>query len=868
MRAWKLGVGVCVAIACLAALVVGGGAPKAARAAATSVSRVPTAARAPISDAAGAGDRSFWVRDLSAVNRSQHLSFSFTRAGVAIRKGSRFARLSLAAFGRAGQLSPVSPAAPVTDENRVTYDRGAIHEWYANGPLGLEQGFELSQAPAGTGPLVLSLALGGDLRARMDGSSVLLGGASGLRYGDLAVTDASGRQLPASLGLAGSQLRISIDAAGARFPLRVDPVTQSAELSPPTGLGPAQFGTSVAISGNTIVVGDPSYDSSGGDDQIGAAFVFEQHAGAWDTTPDAVLTATDLNASSQLGSSVAISGDTIVAGANRHSSSPGEGSVYVFVEPPTGWKSATQTAELNTNVGEAGDNIGKSVAISGNTVVAGSPTFGNVSQVGGNGAAFVWVEPPTGWTDMHTQSANLTASDGQSGDMLGTSVAISGDAVVAGAPDRTIPNGAGAFDQGAAYVFTEPPSGWANMTQTAELTASDGATNDRLGKSVAIAGDTVVAGAPSHTNPNGSGYTEQGAAYVFGLPATGTVQQTSTVTAPSGGTSGAGLGAAVSLAGTSLVANEIDNGDAYEFPGLAGENGQLVPSDAVAKSYTVPGAVAVDGAAAVLGDYNPYSSANSPIGGGGNAYVYGSGATASRPTVTTGAATGVSTSSASLSATITAGGTDTNYGFKYATSATALTSTLPAVGQFGAGSGATAIAQHAQTLSGLAGGTTYYYEACATNVAATTPVCGSMQSFKTSSTSSHPPPPKRPTGSAGHATVSGTTVSVPVSCTGPGTCSVTVTLSIAETLVGGKVTGVAASAKHKKKTKKTITVGKKSVRIAAGKHETIKVSLNGTGKSLVKKHPKLPVKVLVTLGGKKIKSSTVTFKAKKAKHKK
>jgi hypothetical protein len=426
-----------------------------------------------------------------------------------------------------------------------------------------------------------------------------------------------------------------------------------------------------------------------------------------------------------------------------------------------------------------------------------------------------------------------------------------------------VPNRSDLFSQGAAYGFDEPAVGWANMTQTAELTASDGGSDDRLGNSVAIAGDKVVAGAPGHTNPNGSSsYAHQGAVYVLGLPATGTVQQTSVVTAPSGGGNGDELGEAVGLAGTTLVANEVDNGDAYEFPGLAGPSNQLTPSDAGTKGYTVPGAVAVDGATAVLGDYNPYSS--SPPG---NAYVFASGGSAAIPTVSTTAATALTTSSAALNATITAGGSDTNYVFRYGTRATSLSSTLPAVGQFGAGSGATPIAQHAQPLTGLSQNTTYYYKACAANVATgSSPVCGAVQSFRTNSASSPPPH-----ASAGKASVSGTTVRVPVSCSGSGTCSVTITLSVTETVQGGKVIGVTASARHKKpkKTKKTVTVGKTSVRIKAGSHETVKVSLNGTGKKLLGKHPKLSVKLLVAMAGKKISGSTVTFKKpKKPKHKK
>ena len=90
-----------------------------------------------------------------------------------------------------------------------------------------------------------------------------------------------------------------------------------------------------------------------------------------------------------------------------------------------------------------------------------------------------------------TQTAKLTASDGAAGDDFGSSVSISGNTVVVGARCHGRRNS----HQGAAYVFTEPGSGWANMTQTAKLTASDGAADDDFGYSVSISGNTVVVGA-------------------------------------------------------------------------------------------------------------------------------------------------------------------------------------------------------------------------------------------------------------------------------------------------------------------------------------------------------------------------------------
>ncbi|MCP4373769.1 MAG: hypothetical protein GY797_37560, partial [Deltaproteobacteria bacterium] len=145
-----------------------------------------------------------------------------------------------------------------------------------------------------------------------------------------------------------------------------------------------------------------------------------------------------------------------------------------------------------------------SVAVSGDTVVAGA--LGDDDNGNDSGSAYVFVKPGSGWADM-TQTAKLTAADGAVDDRLGSSVAVSGDTVVAGA-DWDDDNGGGS---GSAYVFAKPGSGWADMTQTAKLTASDGATYDYFGRSVAVSGDTVVVGA-YRDDDNG---TDAGSAYVF-----------------------------------------------------------------------------------------------------------------------------------------------------------------------------------------------------------------------------------------------------------------------------------------------------------------------------------------------------------------
>jgi hypothetical protein len=164
--------------------------------------------------------------------------------------------------------------------------------------------------------------------------------------------------------------------------------------------------------------------------------------------------------------------------------------------PPTGWPYA---------------GLGLSVSISGNTVVAGAP-LDSVDGNFGEGATYVFVEPPGGWASM-TETAKLTASDGVGGEFLGWSVSIDGNTAVAGAINA--PTGT-AVPLGAAYVFTQPESGWADATETAKLTSSDTESADFFGSTLSISGGTVVVGALGHTVGSNPG---QGAAYVFTLPA-------------------------------------------------------------------------------------------------------------------------------------------------------------------------------------------------------------------------------------------------------------------------------------------------------------------------------------------------------------
>jgi hypothetical protein len=208
-----------------------------------------------------------------------------------------------------------------------------------------------------------------------------------------------------------------------------------------------------------------------------------------------------------------------------------------------------QLAQLTASDGQQFDALGSSVSISGNTIVAGAPKVG----------VYVFIKPQSGWTNM-TQVAKLTASDGQSQDFFGYPVSISGDTIVVGAPCATI-NGNSC--QGAAYVFVKPVSGWANMTETAKLTTSDGQAGDAVASSTSISGNTIALGAPRKTV---NGFTNAGEVYVYQRPSSGWTNMTETAkfTESSGNRhgqnneQGSSFGESVAVGGGTLVVGAPD----------------------------------------------------------------------------------------------------------------------------------------------------------------------------------------------------------------------------------------------------------------------------------------------------------------------
>jgi hypothetical protein len=285
----------------------------------------------------------------------------------------------------------------------------------------------------------------------------------------------------------------------ADFPSSENAVGQTAKLIASDGSNGDELGSGVAISGNTAVAGAWSHDVGANQTQ-GAAWVFVRNGTTW--TQQQKLTASDGAAMDGFGITVAIDGDTIIVGAwhDGVGTNFNQGSAYVFVRSGTTW---TEQQRLIAPDGTPGAEFGHSVAIDGDTVIVGAYQA-TVGGMGDAGAAYVFVRSGTVWT----QQQKLTASDAASSDHF-SNVAIDGETALVGAGSDDV---GGNLDQGSAYVFVRSGTVW---TQQQKLAASDGAQNDFFGggrQHVAIDGNTVVVGA---TYDDVGSNLEQGSAYVF-----------------------------------------------------------------------------------------------------------------------------------------------------------------------------------------------------------------------------------------------------------------------------------------------------------------------------------------------------------------
>jgi outer membrane protein assembly factor BamB len=530
------------------------------------------------------------------------------------------ARLRLRSYGYSRRMLSAGAGTMRVDGNRIEISRrlatqsnnsdqegsDEIVEWYQNRKDGLEQGFTLAAAPgkrhAGT-PLQVRLSVSGDVRPVLvdSGKALELIGGQGkhwLRYDHLTATDASGRQLQARFQVDRKQISLLIDDTEAAYPLRIDPLfTQTKKLTASDAAANDRFGYSIAINGDTVVVG-----ASGKNSNTGAAYIFERNQGGaenWGQVKK--LTASDAAVNDQFGISAAIDVDTVVVGAWLKNSNTG--AAYIFERNQGGVENWGQVKKLTASDAAVNASFGSSVSINADTVVVGAngsvpgPAYISV------GAAYIF-ERNQGGTENWGQVQKLTASDPANYASFGSSVAINADTVVVGAYGKV---------PGRAYIFERNQGGDEHWGQVKELTAGDAVGGDQFGISVAINIDTVAVGA-NHGNRATSG-----AVYIFernqnGVESWGQVQE---LTADDAALLDE-FGISVAIEGDTLVvgawARNIDTGGAaYIFErnqnGIEGwgEVQKLTASDAAAHDQ-FGSSVAIDGNTVPVGAVDKNSS--------------------------------------------------------------------------------------------------------------------------------------------------------------------------------------------------------------------------------------------------------------------
>ena len=289
-------------------------------------------------------------------------------------------------------------------------------------------------------------------------------------------------------------------AAGAAYVFHFDGSTwsQQAKLVPSDIQFFDHFGISVAIAGETIIVGSYQDDDQG--NNAGSAYVFQFDGTNW--VQQQKLLPSDGAASQQFGYSVAMDGNAAVIGRLPTGANPNAGAAYVFRNNGSGW---VQEQKLVPSDGASGDSFGIAVAISNNDVVIGSP--GHDQPLSNAGAAYVFHFDGTTWS----QIQELAASDPGVGDAFGSAVGIDGDAISVGAPLDDVP-----FSQvhpitpdaGSAYLFRLERGTWivdhwnrAHYVENDPTIMFNPNMNDKLGSSIAIGSGIVLACAPGDIGP-------------------------------------------------------------------------------------------------------------------------------------------------------------------------------------------------------------------------------------------------------------------------------------------------------------------------------------------------------------------------------
>ena len=248
----------------------------------------------------------------------------------------------------------------------------------------------------------------------------------------------------------------------------------------------AQFGHSVSVDKDTIIVGAHGMDDAGIDS--GAAYLFVKTSDVWNQ--QAKISGTGIATGDLFGCSVAINGDLAIVGA--HGANQEAGAAFIFVRDNATWR---QQAKLEANDSTPGDAFGYSVAVHQQTVIVGAPKNDVVGTDAG--AAYVFVQQGEKWI----QQAKLIAADAAIGDQFGIAVTTEKDTAIIGAwlDDVTVPDTGSAPDAGSAYAFIYQRGNWSQQTK---FIADEPGVGDHFGLAVALNDLAVVVGAPDRDTDN------------------------------------------------------------------------------------------------------------------------------------------------------------------------------------------------------------------------------------------------------------------------------------------------------------------------------------------------------------------------------
>ena len=412
----------------------------------------------------------------TSVNGPGALSFHVGPSGALeiAAESSDALRVVPAGLGR-GAIRPLESTTQTARGVAATYDQGALSVWYSHSGDAIDQGFTVTRRlPGAVNKVVIALNTSGALRPELDSPTSLT--FEGLKvpaitYSSLKVTDATGRVLPARLGVSGTSVRIMFNDRHAVYPVRVDPWIQQSLLTPPTGS--QAFGSALATSSNgtTVLVGDPDADR---------AIVYTSSGGVWSSgaalTPPA--------GSVYFGTSVALSSNGTVALVGDPSGGGGDGAATVYTLTSGVWSSGVAL----TAPAEDGA-FGTSVALSGTgtTALVGDPYGGDA----GTGAATVYTYT-TSWDD-----GTPLVLPGNSAE-FGTSVALSNSGSIALVGDPT----AGTEQRGLVTSYSGTNWDFATGLEIKPNVTGPGG----FGTSVAVssAGTTLVVGDPTYPASAGS----------------------------------------------------------------------------------------------------------------------------------------------------------------------------------------------------------------------------------------------------------------------------------------------------------------------------------------------------------------------------